>query len=60
MQERLHPIPLTLKQANELVANLHRHHKPEVGHRFSIGCDMREPVPQVPKQLWEVRRSKAS
>lgn len=39
MQERLHPIPLTLKQANQLVANLHRHHKPEVGHRFSIGCE---------------------
>jgi len=30
-------IPLTLKQANELVAELHRHHKPVVGHRFSIG-----------------------
>lgn len=29
--------PLTLKQANELVASLHRHHKPAVGHRFSIG-----------------------
>lgn len=35
---RLHPIPLTLKQANELVGRLHRHHKPVVGHRFSIGC----------------------
>ncbi len=32
-------IPLTLKQANELVSRLHRHHKPVVGHRFSIGCD---------------------
>lgn len=31
-------IPLTLKQANELVAALHRHHKPVVGHRFSLGC----------------------
>lgn len=29
--------PLTLKQANDLVADLHRHHKPVVGHRFSIG-----------------------
>jgi hypothetical protein len=26
-----------LKQANELVAKLHRHHKPSVGHRFSLG-----------------------
>lgn len=30
-------IPLTLKQANSLVGELHRHHKPVVGHRFSIG-----------------------
>lgn len=31
-------VPLTLKQANELVARWHRHHKPVRGHRFSIGC----------------------
>jgi hypothetical protein len=31
-------MPLTLKQANDLVASLHRHHKPAQGHRFSIGC----------------------
>jgi hypothetical protein len=30
--------PLTLKEANGMVASLHRHHKPVVGHRFSIGC----------------------
>lgn len=30
-------IPLTLKQANDLVSRLHRHHKPVVGHRFSLG-----------------------
>ena len=30
-------IPLTLKQANELVSRFHRHHKPCVGHRFSLG-----------------------
>jgi len=29
--------PLELKQANELVNRLHRHHKPVQGHRFSIG-----------------------
>lgn len=28
--------PLTLKQANETVALWHRHHKPVVGHRFSL------------------------
>lgn len=33
----LHIAPLTLKQANDLVSALHRHHKPVVGHRFSIG-----------------------
>jgi hypothetical protein len=31
-------MPLTLKQANELVGLLHRHHKRVVGHRFSLGC----------------------
>ena len=30
--------PLTLKQANEIVARLHRHHKPVQGHRFSLGA----------------------
>ena len=37
-------IPLTLKQANELVAKLHRHHKPVVGHRFSLGAKDKEDV----------------
>ena len=33
-------LPLTLAQANELISAWHRHHKPSVGHRFSIGaCD---------------------
>lgn len=31
-------VPLTLKQANTLVASIHRHHKPTTGHRFSLGC----------------------
>jgi hypothetical protein len=30
-------VPLDLKEANELVARYHRHHKPVVGHRFSVG-----------------------
>lgn len=30
--------PLTLAQANGLVAFWHRHHKPVQGHRFSIGA----------------------
>jgi hypothetical protein len=32
-------VPLTLAQANALVARLHRHHKRAVGHRFSLGCE---------------------
>ncbi len=28
---------IDLSTANEFVARLHRHHRPEVGHRFSIG-----------------------
>lgn len=31
-------VPLTLKQANALVGELHRHHKPVHAHRFSIGA----------------------
>ena len=34
----IHVVPLTLKQANELIARLHRHHKPVQGHRFTIGA----------------------
>lgn len=32
-------IPLDLADANALVAKLHRHHRPVVGHRFSIGLE---------------------
>lgn len=32
-------VPVELKAANEFIARLHRHHKPVVGHRFSIGCE---------------------
>ncbi len=30
-------IPLTLRQANELISRWHRHHKPSHAHRWSIG-----------------------
>ena len=30
--------PLTLAEAKAYIADHHRHHKPPVGHRFSIGC----------------------
>ena len=32
-------VPLELKDLNVLVENLHRHHKPVQGHRFSIGVE---------------------
>ncbi len=34
----LHIRPCTLKDANCFVAEHHRHHKPTVGHKFSIAC----------------------
>lgn len=34
---RLWVVPLTLEQANTLVLRWHRHHKPTVGARFSLG-----------------------
>ena len=30
-------VPITLLEANEFVRKFHRHHKPVVGHKFSIG-----------------------
>ena len=30
--------PISLKEANAFVAQHHRHHKPVVGHKFSISC----------------------
>jgi len=35
---RLTAYPLTLAEANEFVSQHHRHHKPVVGHKFSIGA----------------------
>lgn len=32
-------VHLELKEANALVSKFHRHHKPAVGHRFSIGVE---------------------
>jgi hypothetical protein len=30
-------VPITLEEANAMVQKMHRHHKPVVGHKFSIG-----------------------
>ena len=38
--EKMKTVRIELKEANEFVMKMHRHHKPVVGHRFSIGCDV--------------------
>lgn len=38
----MHVVPLELAEANALVARLHRHHKPVVGHRFSLGAVVKD------------------
>lgn len=38
MNKSLRVVALTLRQANKLVEELHRHHKPARGHRFSLGA----------------------
>ena len=35
----LNLVPMTLKRANAFVATHHRHHKPVVGQKFSLGCE---------------------
>ncbi len=31
-------VRITLEEANEFVASFHRHHRPVVGHKFSLGA----------------------
>jgi len=35
---RLELVKVELAEANAFVAKLHRHHKPVIGHRFSLGA----------------------
>ena len=35
-------IPVTIREANEFVANFHRHNKPTQGGRFAIGASVEE------------------
>ena len=35
----LRVVPLTLAQANDAVRSWHRHHKPVIGHRYSLGVE---------------------
>lgn len=41
---RLAAVPLDLAEANVFVAEHHRHHRPVVGHKFSIGAAMGDKI----------------
>lgn len=41
---KLTTIPLPLDEANAFVGQHHRHHKPVVGHKFSIGATLGDDV----------------
>lgn len=38
MAAKLHHVRISLADANDFVARFHRHHKPVVGHLFSLGA----------------------
>lgn len=40
----LEVVPLSLDEANALVSQWHRHHRPVVGHKFSIGAVRQEKI----------------
>lgn len=40
MTGRITLVTVTLARANEYVGQHHRHHRPVVGHKFSIGCEV--------------------
>ena len=41
---KLRSVPLPLDEANAFVAQHHRHHKPVIGHKFSIGAALGERI----------------
>ena len=41
---KLRSVPLPLDEANAFVAQYHRHHKPVIGHKFSIGAALGERI----------------
>lgn len=42
--ERLVRVPLDLDEANAFVARYHRHHRPVVGHKFSLGAALADRI----------------
>lgn len=41
---KLATVPISLAEANEFVRQHHRHHKPVVGHKFSIGAALGDQI----------------
>lgn len=37
-EKRLRIVPVTFREACDFIASHHRHHRPTVGHKFSLGC----------------------
>lgn len=46
-ENKLVAVPIDLKEANAFVKSHHRHHKPVVGHKFSIGASINEKIVAV-------------
>mgnify|MGYP007071591528 CR=1 FL=1 len=44
MSDRLALVTIGLDEANEFVAHHHRHHRPVVGHKFSMGAALGETI----------------
>ena len=44
MSAALTTVPVSLEEANAVVARHHRHHPPVVGHKFSIGAAWRDEI----------------
>ena len=42
--EKVEIVPITLREANALVSEYHRHHGPTTGHKFSIGLSDGEKI----------------
>ena len=49
-------VPISLKEANAYVERYHRHHKPVVGHKFSIAAAVDGEIVGVIADLAEVNR----
>jgi len=44
ISRKLRAVPLDLAEANTFVSRHHRHHKPVVGHKFSIGAALGDAI----------------